>query len=84
MKVRLKHNTNLGSALLNTAFQFHEGSIKTKKFIMISTAFHKFQFHEGSIKTKLLPKTLLDVLGFNSMKVRLKLVFCFGFRFVFT
>ena len=39
---------------------------------MFDVLHYQFQFHEGPIKTQLL-KILLDVLvGFNSMKVRLK------------
>ena len=51
MKVRLKQVTD-NVANGQVLFQFHEGPIKTKKFITITIVFRKFQFHEGPIKTK--------------------------------
>ena len=50
MKVRLKPATD-NTLRRARGFQFHEGPIKTKKYIMIFIAFRKFQFHEGPIKT---------------------------------
>ena len=32
-------------------FQFHKGSIKTKRFIALGGKILGFQFHKGSIKT---------------------------------
>ena len=53
-------------------FQFHKGTIKTKRFTMISTVFLKFQFHKGTIKTNLEMLNISNDSNFNSIKVQLK------------
>ena len=59
-----------GSSLL---FQFHKGTIKTKRFMQITTEMTKFQFHKGTIKTEYVQAAAYDSNNFNSIKVQLKL-----------
>ena len=57
-----------------SAFQFHEGPIKTAKGYGEAGADIVFQFHEGPIKTLTRCYFRASLMRFNSMKVRLKLV----------
>ena len=71
MKVRLKLEKSENEAR-GSAFQFHEGPIKTFDFEVREHGLIMFQFHEGPIKTYYDYKTNYDIVRFNSMKVRLK------------
>ena len=52
-------------------FQFHKGTIKTKKAVAVSKRI-LFQFHKGTIKTTELLALSCKLSNFNSIKVRLK------------
>ena len=55
-------------------FQFHKGTIKTKKSNSLKGIGSSFQFHKGTIKTSSASCVALCGLNFNSIKVRLKLI----------
>ena len=54
------------------AFQFHYGTIKSKKYKMYNPTFPVFQFHYGTIKSSQPYAQVIGSLSFNSTMVRLK------------
>ena len=52
-------------------FQFHKGSINTKRSANMKMQFWLFQFHKGSINTLLELNSIKWDFHFNSIKVRL-------------
>ena len=53
-------------------FQFHKGTIKTYLAHDVMEAALAFQFHKGTIKTIFAACYYLNIINFNSIKVRLK------------
>ena len=71
--VRLKAQPKIKGFDCGDEFQFHNGSIKSIKGIMLEAKIAKFQFHNGSIKRLVKKRALWCFrLSFNSTMVRLK------------
>ena len=51
--------------LLEVQFQFHNGSIKSTKYLMMKKSSAMFQFHNGSIKSRIGCPDCLSLLGFQ-------------------
>ena len=58
--------------LRNNKFQFHKGTIRTRRRLREMPKWNKFQFHKGTIRTFSWWSKVFDVLYFNSIKVRLE------------
>ena len=55
-------------------FQFHKGAIETLMPGLVAGRGPRFQFHKGAIETLAIDNTPNDIITFNSIKVRLKLL----------
>ena len=71
IKVRLKEDGGANSDVV-AKFQFHKGAIKSLLLEAEGVVFAGFQFHKGAIKRRLELQLRAFVVGFNSIKVRLK------------
>ena len=72
VKVRLKLDFTYLTAGSSDIFQFHKGTIKTHQKNIVPLVAAAFQFHKGTIKTLGVYRYLVDIIYFNSIKVRLK------------